>query len=96
VKHRFAVANPWLSNLGQRYVEAAIADDAANWQGWFAHHGGEVVFLGDHVAGWFGAATSVAEALLVALFLGLAGGVYRRCDHSTAETPRHGEILKKS
>jgi len=94
VKQKMALFDRWLRDLDRRYgsdpeyqhlrpqyqqnVAEVAADDAANWQGWFAHHGGEVVFLGDHLAGWFGAATGVAEALLVALFLGLAGAVYRR------------------
>ena len=58
----------------QQTVAKAVAGDAIAWQGWFANHGGEVVFLGDHVAGW----ATAFEALLVALFLGLAGAVYWR------------------
>jgi hypothetical protein len=55
-------------------VQKAAADDAKEWQGWFGHHGGEVEFLGDHVAGW----SAALQGLLVALFLGLAGRVYWR------------------
>jgi hypothetical protein len=89
-KHRLSVYDRWLRGLDRQYgslpafqamlpdyrktVQKAAADDAKEWQGWFGHHGGEVEFLGDHVAGW----SAALQGLLVALFLGLAGRVYWR------------------
>jgi hypothetical protein len=94
VKHQIAAYYWWLRYLDQRYggdpafqailpryektVEKAQSDDAIIWQGWFERHGGEVEFLGDHAAGSSGMGTNLATALLLALFLGLAGGVFRR------------------
>jgi len=89
-KHNLAVLQRWRKDLNQRYgddpafqkalpgyqgtLDKAVAQDAKAWQGWFANHGGEVTFLGDHVTAW----SPVFQALLVVLFLGLAGSVYRR------------------
>jgi len=88
-KHRLAVFDRWLTDLTRQHgsdprfqaalpgfrgqMEKARAEDAQRWQGWFAHHGGEVTLLGDHVAAW----STVFQALLVVLFLGLAASVYR-------------------
>jgi hypothetical protein len=93
-KHQLVAYDWWYADLNRRYgrlpefqkmlpgyqhnVEKVLSDDDKIWQGWFKHHGGQVVFLGDHVGGWFPAATGMAEALLVVLFLGLAGMVYWR------------------
>ena len=90
VKHKLAVYGRWLRDLERQYgslpafqqmmpgyrntVRKAAADDARSWQGWFAHHGGEAEFLGDHV----GNLSATLQVLLVALFLGLAGWVYWR------------------
>ena len=89
-KHQVEVYDRWFRDLNRQYghlpefqamlpsyketVEKVLADDATTWQGWFGHHDGEVVFLGDHAAGW----SAAAMALLVMLFLGLAGRVYWR------------------
>jgi hypothetical protein len=89
-KHRLSVYGVWLRNLNRQYgglpsyqamspgyqqiMQKAASDDAKEWQGWFGHHGGEVTFLGDHVAAW----SAAFQTLLVALFLGLAGSVYWR------------------
>jgi hypothetical protein len=94
VKHQIAAYYWWLRYLDQRYggdpafqailpryektVEKALSDDAIIWQGWFERHGGEVQFLGDRAAGTSGMGTNLATALLLALFLGIAGGVFRR------------------
>jgi hypothetical protein len=88
-KHRLAVFDRWLDDLNRQHgndpqfqaalpgfrgqMEKARAEDAKKWQGWFTNHGGEVILLGDHVAAW----SAAFQALLVALFLGLAGSVYR-------------------
>lgn len=93
-KQRLALHLRWLVELLQRHGnEAAFQkiapkltdqiarlrqDDTALWQGWFQRHGGQARFLGDRVAGRFGAGATVAAALLVLLFLGLAGGVFLR------------------
>ena len=87
-KHQVVVYDWWLRDLNRQYghlpeframvpgykhtQEKVLADDAGIWQGWFGHHGGEAVFLGDHASGW----SALTMALLVALFLGLAGRVY--------------------
>ena len=87
-KHKLSVYDMWLRDLDRRYgslpafqailpgyreaMQKAAADDAKAWQGWFAHHGGEVEFLGDHAAAW----SAALQMLLVALFLGLAGWVW--------------------
>jgi hypothetical protein len=89
-KHQLAVYDRWLRDLDRQYGslpafqamlpgyrttrEKAAAEDAARWQGWFAHHGGEAEFLGDHVAGW----SAALQVLLLAMFVGLAGFVYTR------------------
>jgi hypothetical protein len=89
VKHRLAVYQWWLRDLSQRYggdpafqrmlpgykrtMDQSEANDATAWQGWFGRHGGEVEFLGDHVAGL----STGFQVMLVALFAGLAGAVYR-------------------
>jgi len=89
-KHRFAAYQGWLAELENKYgsdpaFQAIVpgyrvqmnkdkAEDTERWQSWFAGHGGETTFLGDHVAAW----SPVFQALLIALFLGLAGCVYRR------------------
>jgi hypothetical protein len=88
-KHRLAVFDRWLADLTRQHgsdprfqaalpgyrgqMEKARTEDAQKWQSWFANHGGEVTLLGDHVAAW----STVFQALLVVLFLGLAGSVYR-------------------
>jgi hypothetical protein len=66
-----------LPNLTSQ-IATMRAEDAAAWQGWFSRHGGQLEFLGDRVANRFGPMTGVGTALLVALFLGLAGGVILR------------------
>jgi hypothetical protein len=89
-KHQLSVYDMWLRDLDRRYsnlpayrammpdyrktVEKARLDDAKTWQGWFARHRGEAEFLGDHVGNW----SAVFQILLVVLFLGLTGSVYRR------------------
>ena len=89
-KHQLAAYDGWLRGLERRYgnlpafqktvpdyrknIARIRSDDAKTWQGWFTGHGGEAVFLGDHVAAW----SAVFQILLVALFLGLAGRVYWR------------------
>jgi hypothetical protein len=89
-KHKLAAYGWWLTDLNRRYgndpafqavlpayggqVEKERSIDARMWQGWFGRHGGEVKFIADHVAGW----SLALQTLLVALFLGLAGGVYWR------------------
>jgi len=88
-KHRIAAYDWWLADLTQRYSkdpafqavlpayagqqEKERASDARMWQGWFTHHGGEVKFIADHLAGW----STVLQMALVVMFLGLIGGVYR-------------------
>ena len=92
-KHQLSEYPLWLRHLDARYstlpnyrailpsyqaaVEQARLDDQRYWQGWFTTHGGETVFLGDHVAGWFSGATVAAETLLVLTFAGLAAFVWR-------------------
>jgi hypothetical protein len=94
VKHQLVVFDWWRRELEQRYgsdpafratlpayeanVDKARADDNNIWQNWFGRHGGEAQFLGDHVAGSSGLGTNVATALLLMLFLGLAGSVFWR------------------
>ena len=89
-KHRLAIFDRWLADLNRQHgsdprfqallpgfrgqMEKARTEDAQRWQGWFANHGGEVTLLGDHVASW----SVLFQVLLVVLFLGLAGSVYRR------------------
>ncbi|MEI9971197.1 MAG: hypothetical protein WDO73_03575 [Ignavibacteriota bacterium] len=89
-KHRLSEYEVWLRDLQQKSgnlpafqamlpdyrktMENAAAEDRAAWQGWFAHHGGDAEFIGDHVA----SGSAVLQGVLVALFLGLAGFVYRR------------------
>jgi hypothetical protein len=89
-KHQVVLYYRWLNELDRQYgrdpefqqarqgyvqtVQKMLADDANRWQGWFVHHGGEVVFLGDYAAAW----SAAAQVLLVALFLGLAGGAWRK------------------
>jgi hypothetical protein len=91
-KHKLSAYDTWYRDLDRRYggdpafqailpryketVGMARANDALVWQGWFGRHGGEVVFLGDHVAAWSGA----LQVLLVMLFVGLAGWVYWRTE----------------
>ena len=90
IKHHVAIYDVWLRDLQRTYgaqpaflammpgyqktVERAAADDTKSWQGWFGRHRGQVEFLGDHVGNW----SAGLQGLLVALFLGLAGGVYWR------------------
>jgi hypothetical protein len=85
VKHQIAAYYWWSRALEAQYgrdpafqairpqLEAGIAkarsDDATSWQGWFDRNGGEVEFLGDHVAGASGAGTNIATALLLALLI---------------------------
>ena len=82
VKHQLAAYSWAVRDLERRsggdpayrqILDKAQSDDDTIWQGWFRNHGGEAVFLGDHFAAW----SAAAEALLVVLFLGLAGGVWR-------------------
>jgi hypothetical protein len=93
-KHRLALHERWVAELGKRHgndgafqkilpkltsqIATMEAEDATTWQGWFGRHGGELEFLGDHLASRVGPMTGVGTALLVALFLGLAGGVILR------------------
>jgi hypothetical protein len=88
-KHQIAALYRWARDLDRRYgsdpayqnaareyranMQKSLSDDDAVWQGWFRNHGGEAVFLGDHAACW----SIAAQGLLAALFLLLAGGVYR-------------------
>lgn len=90
VKHRLAAYHWWFRDLSQRYgndpafqrmlpgykrtMDQSAANDATAWQGWFGRHGGEVEFLGDHVAG----GAVAFQVVLVVLFAGLAGAVYGR------------------
>ena len=94
VKHQLAVYGWWLEALNrqngnnpafqalvpqfQKAEAKTRLDDLAHWQGWFGRHGGEVEFLGDHVAGNSGWGTNVAAVTVLALFLVLMGAVYRR------------------
>jgi hypothetical protein len=84
-KHMFAINSKWLEQLGKRYgndpsiqgilsqmadrVASVRSDDATMWQGWFGRHGGEAVFLGDHLPGW---GANAATAMLAMMVLGLA------------------------
>src|SRR5262249_54301609 len=84
LKHRVAVNRRWLAELPrghekdvyfriswprmEKQFRQEIADDAVNWQGWIARHGGSVTFLGDQVAGPTGRGTDWAAAALVLLF----------------------------
>jgi hypothetical protein len=93
-KHRIALHTRWLAELEQRHgsdpafrkilpnltsqIATLRSDDAHDWQGWFGRHGGEIEFLGDRIANRFGPMTGVGTALLVGLFLGLAGIVVLR------------------
>jgi hypothetical protein len=50
------------------------------WQGWFGRHGGQLEFLGDHLggsSGSYGAVANAVTAVLLLLFVGLAGRVFR-------------------
>jgi hypothetical protein len=93
-KHRLTLHTRWLGELRERHGDEPAfqkilpkltaqlanlqAEDATTWQGWFGRHGGEIEFLGDRVANRFGPMKAVGTALLLALFVGLAGGVILR------------------
>ncbi|HUI57041.1 MAG TPA: hypothetical protein VLY04_18830 [Bryobacteraceae bacterium] len=47
-----------------------------DWQGWYGRHGGQVTFLGDHLAG---VGTNIAAGTVLMLFVGLMAGVAVRC-----------------
>jgi hypothetical protein len=89
-KHRLVAYDWWLAGLEKQHgsdpafqamlpayrgqMEKVRSEDALKWQGWFANHGGETLFLADHLTAW----STVSQVLLVALFLALAGSVYWR------------------
>jgi hypothetical protein len=79
-KHQFAACHAWIEEPGVRVnplahtaLERCLAEDHTYWHGWYEHHGGALVFLGDHVAG-----SSLPAVALGVLFLGLLGVLYRQ------------------
>ncbi len=87
VKHRYQISVERLQKLPQQfgsdpvfqqrwpavqqYLMQNVTTDSAEWGGWWARNGGEVQYLGDHLAGDDGSGTD----LLMGLFLLLGGGV---------------------
>jgi hypothetical protein len=79
-KHQFAACRAWmeapeaqLNPLAHTALERCLWEDHAYWRGWYEHHGGALVFLGDHAAG-----SSLPTVALVVLFLGLLSVLYRQ------------------
>ena len=79
---RFAAA--WPAN--ERFLKSGLIDDARNWNGWGARHGG-VEYLGDWIAGPSGNGVEVAGWVFALLFLGGAGLLARQSWNSLARVP---------
>jgi hypothetical protein len=93
LKHRVSLSRRWLAELPRGreadmiFQESwprirqpflgEIADDAVNWQGWVARHGGSVDFLGDAVDGPSGHGTEKAVIVFLLLFAVLMYGMLR-------------------
>ena len=81
-KHKYALCRQWLTEMDRQredgpessravaemraHLQVMLNEDASLWQGWYARHGGSILFFGDH----FGRAWPPA-GLLLALSVGL-------------------------
>jgi hypothetical protein len=79
-KHQFAACRAWMEEpearlhpLAHTALERCLGEDHVYWRGWYEHHGGALVFLGDHAA-----ESRLPPVALVVLFLGLLGVLYRQ------------------
>ncbi len=93
-KHRAGLFPEWLENLPLGHagdpdfrrqwiplvdaLEDGLRDDAVNWGGWAARHGGVVAHLGDRVAGVSGRGVDGAALVFALLFLGLLAALARQ------------------
>jgi hypothetical protein len=93
VKHRVPIAGKWLREIprghendpyfqrvwpvARNIIMSGVADDAQNWNGWAARHGG-VRYLGDVVAGPSGKGIEVAGWGFVLLFAGMVSALVRQ------------------
>jgi hypothetical protein len=84
-KHQVALSERWLEELPQRNAKdpsfesswpAAKAslleiqnEDITAWGGWYSRHGGEIQYIGDHIAGKFGEVVPVSILLVLLLVL---------------------------
>jgi hypothetical protein len=109
LKHRVALSRRWLEQLPRGHEQDAyfqigwpplekqfrleIADDAKNWQGWLARHGGSVTFLGDDVAGLSGRGTDWAAAAFVLLF---AVSMWRMLREAAVSQPAKSAAPRKA
>jgi hypothetical protein len=96
-KHQYAVAQQSLHDLDRdrredpafrKMVPAARAqflqdlrEDTDLFHGWYARHGGEVTFLGDHFAEPSVAGVNAPACLLLVLALGLIGAMGKQAAH---------------
>jgi len=79
-KHQFAACRAWIEEPEARHdplahtaLERCLGEDHGYRHGWYQHHGGALVFLGDHAAG-----SNFSAVVLVVLFFGLLGVLYRQ------------------
>jgi hypothetical protein len=93
LKHRATLYPKWLKEIpaayqgdpvfasvwpaSERFLQDGVSDDAQNWNGWGARHG-DVVYLGDWVAGPSGQGVDTATLVFAILFLGAAGLLARQ------------------
>lgn len=96
-KHQYALTRQLIRDLDRdqredpafrRMVPAARAqfqqgldEDAELFHGWYARHGGEVTFLGDHFAEPSVAGLNAPACLLLVLALGLIGALWKQAAH---------------
>lgn len=82
----------WPSN--ERFLKDGLEDDAHNWDGWAARHGG-VEYLGDWIAGPSGNGTQIAAWCFALLFLGGVVLLARQTWNSPAQIPAPARLAAR-
>jgi hypothetical protein len=93
LKHRTTLYPKWLKEIpaahqgdpvfasvwpaAERFLQDNVSDDARNWNGWGSRNG-DVVYLGDWVAGPSGRGVDTAAWVFAILFMGAAGLLARQ------------------